>query len=263
MDDGMRRVSCVLPAYNEDESLPLTVAEWAEAFERCTVDYEIIVVDDGSTDDTVKRLRELQARHERLRVITQGVNLGYGAAIVRGFAAAAFPLLFFTDSDGQYDPADFEGVLAHADEADVVVGYRMGRSDPAIRHVLSRGYNFLARHVVGVDLRDINCAFKLLHRDAFRRLGLEATGFAINAELALCARLARMRVVELPVRHRPRHAGRSKVRALHVVRALWGLAWLHRRCSPTRRSAIRSGAFASGGPLRAVDGNRDTAASAR
>jgi dolichol-phosphate mannosyltransferase len=225
----MARVSCILPVYNEGESLPLTVAEWADSLARCTRDYEIIAVDDGSTDDTPRQLRELRARHERLRVITHERNLGYGAAITNGFTAATFPLLFFTDSDGQYDPADLDAMLAHMDGADVAVGYRRRRADPEIRDLLSRGYNLLVRRVLGVHLRDINCAFKMMHRDAFRSLGIESTGFAINAELALSALAADLVLVELPVSHRPRHAGRSKVRPFHIVRAIQGLAWLRRR----------------------------------
>jgi len=258
------RVSCILPVYNEGESLPLTVAEWSEALARCTRDYELIAVDDGSTDDTPRQLRELRARHPRLRVITNERNLGYGAAITNGFTAAEFPILFFTDSDGQYDPADFEAFLAQMERADVVVGYRRGRADAEIRDLLSRGYNLLVRRVLGVRLRDTNCAFKMMHQDVFRNLGIASTGFAINAELALNALAADLVLVELPVSHRPRHAGRSKVRPFHVVRALQGLAWLRRR---QRRftAAVRSpdgpGAFARGSlPL---ERNRDTAASAR
>jgi len=264
MGDATRRVSCVLPAYNEGECLAFTVTEWAAALARHTGDYEIIVVDDGSTDDTASRLRELRTRHERLRVITHDTNLGYGTAITNGFAAATFPLLFFTDADGQYAPDDLGRLLEHVDMAEVVVGYRLGRSDPGIRHLLSRGYNFLVRRALGVRLRDINCAFKLMHRDVFRKLEIESTGFTINAELALNARVADMRVIEVPVRHRPRLAGRSKVRPVHVLSGLHGLAQLRgrrRRSTASGRSPTGSGAFRGGASLP-LERNRDTAARA-
>lgn len=229
----MHGLSCVLPAYNEVENLADTVAEWSVALARCTADYEIIVVDDGSTDGTPELLRQLAARHDRLRIIRQPRNLGYGAAIVAGFEQAAFPLLFFTDADGQYEPEDIRSLLAHIDSADVVVGYRLHRADVQARSLLSRGYNFLARTVLGISLRDLNCAFKLMHRDAFRRLALRSTGFGVNAELASSARHAGMTVVEVGVRHRPRRAGRSTVRPVHVLAALAGLARIRAR----RRSA--------------------------
>ena len=226
------RVSCVLPALNEAESLPATVAEWAAALARCTADYEIIVVDDGSTDDTGRVLRELAERHDRLRVVTHARNLGYGTAISNGFAQATFPLLFFTDADGQYEPEDIRLLLERIDTADVAVGYRVGRADSRLRCALSRGYNFIARTVLGVSLRDFNCAFKLMHRGGFWRLGMESTGFGVNAELAWSARHADMTVVEVPVRHRPRRAGRSTVRPFHVLAAFYGLARVRARRPP-------------------------------
>ncbi len=233
--DGGHRVSCVLPAYNEREGLADTVAGWAAALEPCTRDYEIIVVDDGSNDGTAALLRDLRDRHASLRVVTHSSNRGYGAAITNGFAHAAFPLVLFSDADGQYEPRDIGVLLEHIDRAKVVVGYRLRRADTWTRRVLSHGYNVLVRWVVGVSWRDINCAFKLMHRETFRRLGIESTGFSINAELAMCTRNARVPIIEVPVQHRPRRAGRSTVRPLHLVTTLYQLAWLRRR---HRRSAF-------------------------
>jgi glycosyltransferase involved in cell wall biosynthesis len=232
-----RRVSCVLPAYDEAESLPQTVSEWDAALGRLAADHEIIVVDDGSTDDTGLVLRDLAARFARVRVVTHPTNRGYGAALVDGFERAAFPLLFFTDADGQYDPDDLRPFLERIDTADLVVGYRRHRADPAARSLLSRGYNLITRRMLGTSLRDVNCAFKLMRRDAYRRLRLASPGFGINAELALDARRAALAIVELPVRHRPRRAGRSTVRPFHSLAALSALVQIRARRRPRALAA--------------------------
>ncbi|HLY37283.1 MAG TPA: glycosyltransferase family 2 protein [Candidatus Binatia bacterium] len=250
--DSDHRVSCVLPAYNEAASLGDTVERWAAALGRCTREYEIIVVDDGSEDGTAVVLRALADRYDRLRVVTHGTNLGYGAAIVNGFAHAALPLVFFTDADGQYEPDDIRLLLNAIPSADLAVGYRRRRADPRLRCMLSRGYNFLARRLLGLTLRDLNCAFKLMRRETADRLRPESTGFSVNAELVANAQSAGMRIVEIPVRHQPRHAGRSTVRPFHVVLSLYGLARLRLRrravsvrqrgvdaCSGTSESAFQ------------------------
>jgi glycosyltransferase involved in cell wall biosynthesis len=223
------RVSCVFPAYNEAANLPEVIRRWDAGLAASTRDYELIVVDDGSTDDTAAVLRQLVGRYERLRTITHGRNLGYGTAISNGFEAAKCPLVFFTDADGQYEPEDLGLLLDHIATADVVVGYRIERADPIIRRSLSNGYNSLVRHMVGLTLRDINCAFKLMRRDTFRRLGVEATGFTFNAELAANARRAGQRIVEVGVRHLPRQQGRSKVRPLHLVSSFYELVRVRAR----------------------------------
>ncbi len=243
--DRAAEISCVLPAFNEAGSLPTAVAGWSAALTSRTSDHEIIVVDDGSTDDTGAVLRDLAARFPRLRILTHPTNLGYGVAISNAFAQARFPLLFFTDADAQYEPDDVGRLLEHIATADLVVGYRFSRADPAIRLPVSRGYNFVARHLLGVSLRDVNCAFKLMHRDAFRRLDVASTGFSFSADLAASARHAGMTIVEVPVRHLPRHAGGSKVRPFHVVSSVYQLIQVRRR--RRRRGSAASVAVAGHG----------------
>jgi glycosyltransferase involved in cell wall biosynthesis len=224
--DGGWEVTCVLPAYNEAECLENTILEWAATLESCTRSFEILVVDDGSTDGSAELLRQLGRRVRTLRVITFETNRGYGAAIANGFAAASFPFACFVDSDGQYDPADLPIMLERMTGADLVVGYRVRRADSGLRRFLSNGYNALARAVIGVAVRDLNCAFKLMPADTLQRLGVTASDFLINADLVLRARNAGLVVAEVPVRHRYRRGGRSKVRPMHIVGALLGLAKL-------------------------------------
>jgi glycosyltransferase involved in cell wall biosynthesis len=223
-----QRVSCVVPAYNEADCLAHTLPELAAALTRLTREHEIIVVDDGSTDGTARVLAEL-AQRMPLHVVTHGANRGYAAALLSGFARASFPLVFFTDSDGQFIPDDLALLLARIDAADIVVGYRVGRCDPWPRLLLSHGFNAIVRALLDVELRDVNCAFKLMRREVLRTLVLEGPDFCISSELAAGARRAGLTVLEVGVRHRRRRAGRSSVRPWHLLTSIYGIAMLRRR----------------------------------
>ena len=205
------RLSCVVPTFDEEENIEEVVADLRRALDRLAPDSEILVVDDGSRDRTGPLLDAMAARPGGPRVIHLAHNQGYGAALRAGFAAATRPLVFFMDGDGQFDPMELRRLLPHRGEAELVVGRRVGRGDGALRGLYSRAYNLLARRLLGVSVRDLNCAFKLIHRDALERLELRADGYTINAELLALAERAGLRVVEVPVTHRPRRHGRSKV----------------------------------------------------
>src|SRR5438105_2078044 len=142
---GDYRVSCVLPALNEEDAIETVVTRALAALAALTAEFEIVAVDDGSTDRTGALLDAFAVRDPRLRVIHLPTNRGYGAALNAGFIASRLPLLVFTDSDGQFDLADLERVLPLLSEADVVVGFRVGRVDAMSRRLLSRGYNVLVR----------------------------------------------------------------------------------------------------------------------
>ena len=251
-----QRVSCVVPAYNEADSLPDTLPELAAALMRLTREHEIIVVDDGSTDGTARVLREL-AQRMPLHVVTHGANRGYAAALVSGFTRASFPLVFFTDADGQFMPDDLALLLARIDAADIVVGYRVERRDPWPRLLLSRGFNAIVRALLDVEMRDLNCAFKLMRREVLRTLVLEGPDFCINAEMAAGARRAGLTVVEVGVRHRPRRAGRSSVRPWHLLTSIYGIAMLRRRLQrlPAARALVTPmGAASSPAPAQLDEG---------
>jgi glycosyltransferase involved in cell wall biosynthesis len=223
---GRHRVSCVLPARNEEEAIGTVVPAALDALAALTDESEVVVVDDGSTDRTGALLDALAAQEPRLRVIHFREPRGYGAALQAGFAASRLPVLMFTDSDGQFDLRDLGRLLPLLADADLVVGFRVDRADPASRRVLSRGYNALVRLLLGVRVRDMNCAFKAFHRRVLDLFPLESDGYAINAELVARADAAGLRVREVGVRHFPRIAGESKVGATNVpgaLRQLWTL----------------------------------------
>ena len=220
-------VSCIMPAFNEEETISVAVANVRRALEDLTGDFEIIVVDDGSTDHTGARLDALASAGE-LRVVHLAENRGYGWALRMGFAAASRSLLFFTDSDDQFDPMDLSRLLAVIDSADIVIGHHEARRDGKLRAALSSGYNALVRRVLEVHVRDVNCEFKLVRREVLVGMELVSTGYGINAEMMARAGRARLRVREVPVSHRPRRAGRSKVGIANVPSSLLDLLSLRR-----------------------------------
>jgi len=150
-----------------------------------------------------------------------------------GLAAATRPLVLFTDSDDQFDPMDLALLLPLIDGADIVIGRRAGRQDGALRAVLSDGYNMLVRRLLQVQVRDINCAFKLARREALQALGLISTGYTINAEIIARVTRAQLILREVPVSHRPRRAGHSKVGVTDVPASLASLLALHRTLRKT------------------------------
>jgi dolichol-phosphate mannosyltransferase len=229
---GIPELSVVMPAFNEEAVLPQSLAEATTALDLLCDDWELVVVDDGSTDSTPTVLAAAAGRQPRLRVLTQDTNEGYAAALIRGFGACRYDAIFYTDADAQFDLGELAlayPLLAHAD---MVAGWRQDRQDPWLRKSLSAGFNWLQRRLLGTRARDVDCAFKLFRRSFFERVGLTSSGFLIDAELYARAHLAGLRVVQLPVRHRRRAAGRSSVRPSSLWRSfsqLWSLARALRR----------------------------------
>ncbi len=229
-----RAITCVLPVLDEADCIEAVIRETDAALAALGVAYEIIAVDDGSTDGTGAVLDDIAAVIPALRVVHLGRNRGYGAALRTGFARARNELVFFMDSDGQFDPREIERLLARAEDAALVIGYRAERDEGLGRTISSRVFNWIARAMFVLDARDINCAFKLARRDVIAAIELTSARYCVNVELVLRARAAGFRVAEVPVTHRPRRGGRSKVRWRDVPRTLVELAEL-------RRSLIRAG----------------------
>jgi dolichol-phosphate mannosyltransferase len=208
-------LSLVIPAYNEAAVIGRAVDEAVTVLGRLFDRWELIVVDDGSTDGT----GELADR-PGVRVLRHRVNRGYGAALRTGFTAARYDLVAFTDADCQFDLNDL-GDLAHeARRADVVAGRRVDRKDPWRRRFLSAGYNRLVRTLLGTGVRDCDCALKVYRRAVLADLLPTSRGFFVNAEMLHRARRLGLTVAELPVSHRPRAGGASKVSVREVPRTL-------------------------------------------
>ncbi len=207
----------VLPAHNEEEAIATTVHEVIETLSAWMLDFEIIVVDDGSQDDTGAILDAISTSHPYVKVIHHPVNQGYGAALVSGFEAASRDLTFFMDSDGQFDIHDLGRFLTLIEEYDAVLGYRIDRQDTWMRKVNAWGWKKLVGLVVGVHVRDVDCAFKLYPSGFFRECKLETRGAMINTEILYKFIRAGNTYTQVGVRHLPRHGGRATGAKLSVI----------------------------------------------
>jgi glycosyltransferase involved in cell wall biosynthesis len=202
-------LSVILPAFNEAKNLPATVKALSHRLRQLQIEYEIIVVDDGSTDETNNVCRQLSEAEPDLGIVLHENNCGYGAALRSGFLAATHEFVYLTDADGQFDLEHLPAFLEKASTADAVIGYRRTRADAQHRIVLSRLGNWLAGNKFNLAVRDINCAAKLLRRSRLALLRLHSSGAMISTELLYRAREDGWKIVELPVRHFPRKFGRA------------------------------------------------------
>lgn len=232
-----------MPAYNEEEVLPSSLAEAVSALEMAADTWELIVVDDGSTDRTPEILAQWATREPRVRVVTLRPNRGYAKALAEGFAAARYESIFYTDADAQFDLTEIAKLAPHLAYHHMVVGRRVGRRDPWLRLLTSWVFNRLQGAVLGVRVHDVNCAFKLFRKSFFEHVQLSSDGFLIDAELFARAQRAGLSWVEVGVTHRARPAGRSTVKAATVtatLRQLWALrrSLSQEPANPPRRAAV-------------------------
>lgn len=224
-------LSAFLPAFNEAANLSWFLPQLRDFLPCVAATAELIVVDDGSTDDTIAILREAaSAAHTvPVRIVRHAHNRGYGAAVRSGLAACRLEWAFLTDADGQFEPQDLPILTAHAHHADLVCGRRAARADPLHRRLYARTYGALVRALLDVRVRDVNCAFKLLRRETVAPLRLESEGALISAELLARAQQRGARIVDVPTGHRPRRLGRPTGGDPRVVfRALRELMALRR-----------------------------------
>ncbi len=204
-----RSLSVVLPAHNEEEAIAQTVHQVLDTLSAWGLDFEVIVVNDGSRDRTGIILDTIAGTHSNVRVIHHPVNQGYGAALVSGFEAVTKDLAFFMDSDGQFDIRDLERFFPLFGEYDAVLGYRIDRQDTWMRKANAWGWKILVGMIFGVYVRDVDCAFKLYPAEFFRAHALETRGAMINTEILYKFSRAGYTYAQVGVQHLPRHGGKA------------------------------------------------------
>ena len=204
-------LSVFFPAYNDSGTIASLVIRALQTAGRLTANYEVIVVNDGSTDSTDQILKALAQVYPALRIVTHPVNRGYGGALRSGFAAASKDIIFYTDGDAQYDPGEMELLWQQMrPEVDLVNGYKINRSDPWHRIFIGRFYHYVVKTLFGLTVRDVDCDFRMMRRTIFNRVRLEKNSGVICLEMMKKIQDAGFTIVEVPVHHYHRAYGRSQ-----------------------------------------------------
>jgi len=215
----MPSLSLVLPAYNEADNIEPMVAEATPALEANVDDYEIIVVDDGSLDDTADVTRRVIENHPHVRLVQHPVNQGFGAAVFSGFTNAVKDWIFYTDADRQFVLSELAHFVPYMAQADLIAGYRAPRRDPFLRVLYGKGWSMVCTLLFGYTVRDVDCGFKLFRREIIQQLApqIASRGATFSIEWLVRAKRANYRFVELPVTHRPRVAGSQTGANIDVI----------------------------------------------
>jgi glycosyltransferase involved in cell wall biosynthesis len=204
-------ISAFFPCYNDAKTIGDLVMEADRQLRVLTDDHEIIVVNDGSRDESAAVLSALSAQVERLRVVTHPVNRGYGAALRSGFEHSTKELVFYTDGDGQYDVREIPILLMLlTDDTHVVNGMKMTRHDPPHRVFFGNLHRFATRWSFWLPINDVDCDFRLIRRSVLEKLRLSSSSGSICVELVKQAQRAGAQFREVSVHHYARRSGVSE-----------------------------------------------------
>jgi glycosyltransferase involved in cell wall biosynthesis len=210
-------LSVFFPCYNEKDSVrSLTEKTLSVIAEICT-DYEVILVDDGSSDGTSELADRLAHEYPAVRVVHHPQNKGYGAALQSGFRAATKEYVFYTDGDGQFDMAELPKLLPLIKAYDIVSAYRIRRQDNMVRKINAFFWTKLVCFLFNLKLKDIDCAFKLYKRNIFDHIEMHSTGALIDTEILARAQRKGYTIKQIGVHHYPRTAGQSSGANVSVI----------------------------------------------
>ena len=243
----MPGLSIFFPAYNDAGTIASLVISAVKVAATLTPDYEVIVVNDGSKDDTAQILDELAALYpDHVRIVHHPKNRGYGGALRTGFATATKDLVFYTDGDAQYDPTEMAALWSKmSDDVDWVNGWKISRSDPLHRIIIGRVYHHTVKLLFGLKVRDVDCDFRLMRRRIFDVVHLEKDSGVICLEMMKKFQDAGFRVAEHPVNHYHRTYGKSQFfnfpriwrTAIDVMKLWWALVIRREHLKPRRAAA--------------------------
>lgn len=213
------QLSVFFPAYNEEANIKKTVLSAKKVLENVATDWEILIIDDGSTDRTSEISDQLARNDKKIKVIHHNPNKGYGEALKSGFYNSKYDWIATIDSDGQFDFSEITKLYEKTNGADVVVGYRIDRKDPLIRKIFGFGWTMLANILLGVRVKDVDCAFKLVSKKVINKIPkLESTrGGMISPELLAKAKKSGFVISQVGVHHFPREKGSQTGANLKVI----------------------------------------------
>lgn len=214
----INNLSIFFPFWNEERNIENVVKSAIPVAERVAQNWEIIIVDDGSSDKTLEIANRLAARNPNVRVVSNNVNRGYGAALKTGFENSKYDLVVFNDGDNQFDFSQVDRLLGKINESDIVIGFRKKRLDNRFRHLLMNLLKIWDFVLFGLYFRDIDCGFKLFRKDALRKImPLYSEGAIITTEILAKAKKNNLKIAEVEVSHFPRKFGDQSGGNLRVI----------------------------------------------
>ncbi len=218
MNNGqVKSLSVFFPCYNEQENIERVAKSTVDLLESLGIDYEVILVDDGSKDNTGKIADKLAVENNRIKVVHHSPNKGYGAALQSGFKAATKEYVFYTDGDGQFDIKELPMLFKYTSQYDIVTGFRINRQDNIMRKLNALCWTTMVNFLFGMKIKDMDCAFKLYKRKIFDEITLKSTGALINTEIFARFNNKGYKVYQLGVHHYPRTAGTQTGANIKVI----------------------------------------------
>lgn len=219
-------LTVVLPAHNEEGNIRNTVEKCVSFLERNIGDYEVVVVNDGSTDRTRDIVEEISSANPGVVLVNHETNRGYGSALRSGFDKASKDYIFFMDSDGQFDISDLGRLIPHVDAGRAVLGYREDRADSFIRSLNAWLYGLYIYFVFGLKVKDMDCAFKIFPANAYTAVKpIKSEGALFSAEFLIKLKRKGFAFKEVPVRHFPRVFGSQSGANMRVIIKMFKESW--------------------------------------
>lgn len=228
-------ISFVIPAFNEQGNIKKITENAYNFLSNNFSNFEIIIVDDGSLDNTQALCHELMEKlKDKLVVLRHEKNRGYGAALRTGLSSAKYDLVFYTDADNQFDITEINEFMGYIHDYDLVIGYRKNRKDIFLRKFSSFVFNRLIYLLFKIDVNDIDCSFKLFRKDSLKLLSIDTDEFLADTELLVKANQKNLKIKELPVTHLPRLSGKSTVKMRHVFSTIRDIIFLLRKLTSSQ-----------------------------
>jgi len=217
MINKLKSLSVFFPIYNEEQNIPLFIKEAQLVLPKVAKKYEIIIVDDGSTDNSLKIANKYEKEYSNIKVVRHQKNQGYGAALKTGIKNTSHKWVFYTDGDLQFDIAQIEKFTKYVSDFKVIIGYRANRDEGGFRSFNAWLWKIYIGLLYRVGVKDIDCAFKLLDGELIRSLDLISSGAFLSTEILYKLKKRGLKFMQIPVEHKPRIYGEPTGANIKVI----------------------------------------------